>query len=163
MISDFQRRFLDLAENVTRMAMNMRKSPRGTIIGEDTYFYTHPRLTVASGATQSVSIPIESDSDFNAYYMAGLAFNTATGAVVGSPFALIQLTDTGTGRTWLSEPAYYNSLIGNGGIPFILQNPTQLKAKSDLQISYTNLPAAGISLDIQTVICGVKVFYSGDQ
>lgn len=163
MISDMQRRLLDIAQNTARLIMERYKSKRGTVIGEETYFYTHTPVTIATGVTQSVNIPIQSDSDFNAYFVSGLAFNSATGAVIANPYLLYQITDTGTGRTWLSEQAFFSSIVGNGGLPFILQNPTMLRAKSDLQLTYNNLALAAIGVTVQTVISGIKVFYAGDQ
>lgn len=161
MLTEFQKRALQVAEMVAAQMQAKLQDKRGTIIDEQVYWYTHPPTNIPTGgAAVTVNIPIQSDADFDAYYLSATAFATAGGAVLSLPFCSIQITDTGTGRTFFSQPAFVPLVTGVQGLPYILQNVRQFKSKSNISITYVNLSAA--DLTIQAVFAGTKVFYAGN-
>lgn len=157
MLSDFQKRSLQIAELVAQQMQAKLKDPRGTIIAEEIYWYTHDYVSCPVGpAPVNVNIPIQSDADFDCYFLSSGAFDAA-GVNLQAPPLTIQITDSGTGRTLFSNPTVIWLAAGQMGAPFILQNVRQFKSKTNIQISYTNLSAAIIN--VQTVFAGTKVFY----
>lgn len=155
MLTEFQKRALTLASNLWRQMQERLNTPRGEVIGEEAYWYGHPLLTVAATSSGQTNITIQSDADFDIYYLS--CTSISGGALQNSPYATWQITDTGTGRQFFSEPLLITLSAGISGTPYILQNVKTMVAKSNLQITYNNLSAG--SLDFQCALGGIKVFY----
>lgn len=159
MLNEFQKRALQIAQAVATRMQNMLSTPRGKVIGEEPYWYTHTPVTVNAGTSAQVSIPIQSDADFDAYYLSGVTIDTATNLTTNTN-CTIQITDSGTGRTFYSNPVLLPVALGSGGTPYILQNVRQFKQKSNITIALQNNTA--LNLLIQIVFGGTKVFYENN-
>lgn len=160
MLTEFQKRQLQVAEMVAAQMQAKLNDPRGTIVDEQVYWYDHPPTNIPALSSVVVNVPIQSDADFDAYYLSSSSFTTSTGVINGTPFLTMQITDSGTGRTFFSNPAFVPLVTGQQGFPYILQNVRQFKAKSNIQFTYNNLSDA--DLTVQTIFAGTKVFYKGN-
>ena len=87
------------------------------------------------------NINIQKDANFKilagAYQcdVAGAPQLTSTQQV---PIAVVQLTDTGSGRAFFDRPVPIISVFGNGQLPFPWPMPKVMKALSTLQVQVTN-------------------------
>lgn len=147
MLSNFEKNSLQLGLMAARQAEGRRNSERGEILSETNFVYTHPLLTVAALTTSRAEISISSDNDFDNYVIMGQATDAA-GTTLTSPFATVQITDSNTGNTIFSAPALFASIVGTGSLPYILSAVRQFKARSLIQIDYTNLSANPINFQI---------------
>lgn len=125
---------------------------------------------VATLTTTSQNIQIQSDSDFVARYMTITVMNSPNIVVLnGLAPLLINLFDTGSGRTLFDNPQPIQNVIGgtpgtiggSGGMaPFIFPEPWLIRAGGTVQVSITDLgtftyPSVYFSLP------GMKVFQFG--
>lgn len=158
MLNEFQKRALSIASNLWKVMQDRLNTPRGQIIAEETYWYTHVPTNVPAAGTATVQIPIQADADFDAYYLS--ATGIQAGAIAASPYMLFQITDTGTGKTLFSTDLLVVLGAGTSGLPYILQNVRTFKMKSNIQITYTN-PSATDTI-MQTSFGGIKTFFAKD-
>lgn len=112
----------------------------------------------------TANIQIENDSYFKwikATYSAWT--NTVSvGRTRGTriiPIALVEITDSGSGRRLQSSPIPVDSVFGTGEFPFILPLPRIFLPRSTITLEVTNLAAIGqANLNLQLSLHGVKGF-----
>lgn len=161
-MNDFERRLLDIVKNSSYIASVARADQR--IVNID-YFSYNIRLgttvaAIANGATVSGFAQIQADSDFVLTYIAGDVLNAAGNAINTLASALLQITDTGSGKTFFSEPTLFGMVTGRGGFPFLLPSPRVINPNTNLKVDFTNntggvVPGAFISF------MGARVYYAG--
>jgi hypothetical protein len=128
---------------------------------KDGFVYTanFPNLTAVGtpNATQQFSIQIQSDSDFIILSMTRIATDNATGLVFFDRVpALIQLTDTGSGRALSDAPLHIEAYMGDGQNPGWAPFPKRMGAASNLNVSVTNI--GNVALNLRLGFHGFKVF-----
>lgn len=120
-------------------------------------------FTLAAGASQTQSIPIQADSAFKwtkaAYYatIANAAFTATTRPI---PNMTIQVTDTGSGRVLFNNPVPIPSIFGEGELPFILPVERIFDARSSMQVTVANFDAA-VTYTTRLSFIGSKIFKYG--
>lgn len=155
-MNDFQRRLLDAVQNSAWIAAVARKDRE--ILGIDYYTYTSPSIAgLAVGATTQVVIPIQSDSDFALTYMSGSV--VVGGVVVNNPVSTLQITDTGTGKTFFSAPTLFGLVMGSSGTPFYLPAPRVIAPNTNINLSVTNVAGAGAA-DYFMSLLGARIYYA---
>jgi hypothetical protein len=112
---------------------------------------------VAQGAAASAVFQIQSDSDFVCTYLSGACINPATAAIDPVPTGLIQITDTGSGKTFFNQPTFMGLVLGQGGYPFLLPAPRLIAPNTNIQYNVTNLAAAARNIHI--TMLGARIFY----
>lgn len=161
-MNEFERRLLDIVQTSEWIASVAR--PNGKIINIDYYNYNiGPQGTatlsgIALGAAGSGIIQIQADSDFAIAYMSGSV--VVGGAAVANPVSTIQITDTGTGKTFFSAPTLFGLVMGSGGLPFYLPAPRVVAPNTNLQINVTNVAGAGAA-DYYINLLGARIYYAG--
>lgn len=166
-MQDFQRRLIDAAQTQASMQDTILKNKTRTgktPIMVQNYSYVGQASAVAPvaapGTPTQVVIPTNGDSDFIIVYMAGLVFNTATQANIAAPLAQVQITDNSSQRAMFSNPVLFNTVFGQGGFPYILQEPRLITANTQIIVQYYNLMSvAAIATDMQVVFSGYRVYY----
>lgn len=152
-MNEFERRLLDAVQNSAWIASVAR--PNAKILDIDYYNYNTSILQLANGGTTTQVIQIQSDSDFAIAYMSGAA--VYGGAVQPDPIALIQYTDTGTGKTFFQNPTLFSLVEGNNGLPFYLPAPRVLAPNTNINVTITN--STGSTADFYVNLLGARIYY----
>jgi hypothetical protein len=135
------------------------------------FFYSTSITTLgAAPDTKTGTIGIQADSHFVARYMNITPFTGAANAqVVAATTAplLIQLTDTGSGRTLFDNPQPVQNCCGGaispsaqGNAPFIFPEPWLIRAGGSINVTLTNLGSV-VFTRIDLSLIGMKVFPFG--
>lgn len=160
-MNDFQRRFLDILQTSQYIASVARKGQ--TIVAIDYFGYnvqiTNAGAAIATGATVSAFIQIQADSDFVASYVAGNVLNAAGTAITANPVCTIQMTDTGSGKTFFSNPTLFGMVTGSGGFPFLLSAPRVLAPNTNVKIDFTNNTGANVA-SAYVALLGARIYYA---
>lgn len=123
-----------------------------------------PGSILTAGGTLMQSFTVDAACSFVARYLSLTAY--AAGLVVATvtPPLLIQVSDTGSGRTMFDNPQPIQNVCGGavspagtGISPFILPEPWLIRGGSSVQISLTNLGAAAV-VRVDISMSGFKVF-----
>ncbi len=130
---------------------------------EDDFIYEVDAAALAAGATFNGNIQVQADSDFKLVKLAGMAdlagaAQTASGLVI--PLASINIVDTGSGRTLMSSPVPWGSIVGTPGLPFILPVPRIFKARSNISFTIANYSVA-TTYNLRLSLIGTKIFQLG--
>ena len=135
---------------------------RGQVIIADEFFtYNTARVAVAQGASATVNISIEANSDFlieKMMYHADIAGAAQTHGTRVVPNVFAQLNATGSGRNLFNIQSPIPALFGTGLVPFILPRSYVLPASSTLQITFTSFEAVNAN-NIVLSFAGRKLFW----
>jgi hypothetical protein len=131
------------------------------------FFYsaTFPAATLDAGVTSAVSIPIQSDSHFLCRYLTGEVYDDASPVVpvaADDIVALVNLFDTGSGRTLMDNPVPWQSIIGTGQLPYVLAEPWLIRAGGQVQVTLQNIGTDDYDLT-KVVLSGMKIYQFGSQ
>lgn len=153
-MNEFQRRLLDAVQNGAWIASVARQGR--TIVDLDYYNYNTEIGPVASGASAQATIQIQSDSDFAIAFMSGVEVvnNTPT----TNHYTLLQITDTGTGKTFFNAPTMFQLVMGTGGLPFYLPAPRVVAPNTNLQINVQNVSSAADATYYINLL-GARIYY----
>lgn len=148
----------------------MNRNLRGMGVDDSpviTDFYTYGAYItgLAVATSQTTSIQIEADSDFEIIkltYDAFVDIDTAVEAASRSiPAVNILLTDTGSGRQLMNIPIPVDALFGTAELPFILPKSKILYSRAVLAITFYNLSASLAYDRIAINFHGRKIFNRG--
>jgi hypothetical protein len=144
------------------MNYNRMGAGENDILKTDFYVYSVSFQDLLSSQTQTSSIQIEADSDFQIVKLTAKPFQnlSTVSAIEASPFTVL-LTDTGSGRQLMNTAVSVPSLFGSGELPFILPDPKLLYARSVLAITVSNLDSVNNYAFLQLSFIGRKVFRQG--
>jgi hypothetical protein len=154
-MDEFQRRLLDAVQTGDWIA-SVAKANK-TILNIDFYNYNTTIGPVASGATGAATIQIQSDSDFALCYMSGAA--VVNNNAINTPYTTLQITDTGTGKTFFSAPTLFQLVFGTNGLPFYLPAPRVVTPNTNLQINLTNVNSAAATTYFINLF-GARIYYA---
>lgn len=133
------------------------------------FFYSTAFLNsvVAAGATVAQTININSDSHFIVRYMNITAYSAGLVVAVATPPLLIQLQDSGSGRTLFDNPQPIQNVCGGvaaaagtGNLPFILPEPLLIRAGSTVTVTLVSLGAAAFNR-VDVSLPGFKAYRFG--
>jgi hypothetical protein len=154
-MDEFKRRLLDAIQTGSWIASVARQDRK--ILDVDYYNYNTSIAAVASGASGQGNIAIQSDSDFAIAYMSGVA--VVSNSIVALPFTTLQITDTGTGKTFFNSPTLFPLVMGSGGLPFYLPAPRVVAPNTNLQFNVTNQFSAAASTYFINLL-GARIYYA---
>lgn len=132
-------------------------------VSTDFYVYEEDFSGLAAGNTQNGAINIQADSDFVVEKLAYFADVAAAGQTESSrvvPLITVQITDTGSGRNFVENPAPIPSLFGDGRLPFVLPEPRLFFARSTVQIQVSNFDASQ-TYNLRLSFIGYKAYPLG--
>jgi len=130
---------------------------------EDWFTYELDQLSLAAGGVANNNIQIQADSDFKLTKISGMADIAAavqTASTLVIPLITINIVDTGSGRTLMSNPVPWGAIVGTPGLPFILPVPRIFKQRSNISIALTNYSAA-TTYNLHLALEGTKIFTLG--
>lgn len=143
-----------------------RGPAQGMYVIREPFFYQVPLSdNLAAGATQTVNLLIQADSDFEwarGAYAFTLADAQATWNTYNVPNYNIVITDTGSGRQMMNAAVPVTSLFGLPGTPIILPITKVFKANSNVAFTITNDDAATATGQLKLTLLGWKLYYFND-
>lgn len=133
--------------------------------GKPKQFYSYQAVflgtsVLAAGASVSVNVAIDNDSDF---LVTGINMTaTDTTQLIVLPFlpALIQLQYTGSGATFFQVPDHVMNVVGDGALPGTTPWPFVIPGGASLQVTLTNLDAVNARV-VRLSFPGMKIYRRG--
>jgi len=143
-------------------AQNVIIDSNGTKWVQDYYAYVaNAGLTLAAGASITVSLSVEADSTFILTKMASsadLAGAAQTDSTRVIPLITVSIVDSGSGRNLQNAPVPMGLLSGHDGLPFVLPVAREFKPSSNIAVTFTNYSAATVYANPRLVLFGYKKF-----
>lgn len=139
--------------------------PGQVILAREFFVYSTPRTSLAAGASTTLNIAIQADSDFvieKTTYNADVAAAATTQSTMILPNWTVMLTISGAGRQLMNTPVPIPGMFGTGQLPFIWTRPYAIPASSQLQIGLVSYEAAATDLVTLNFI-GQKIFWGYPQ
>lgn len=127
---------------------------------KDFFIYGSNFLAIAAGATQTNTIAIQADSDFELLklaYASDLNAAVQTDSTRTIPQCTLIILDTGSGRQLMNQGIDLTTIMGNGENPFILPIPKKFRANTALSLALTNYSAAQ-TYNVRISLIGAKVY-----
>lgn len=160
----FERRLIDVAQAsaTVRDVLMKNKTRKGQkLLYIQSYNYTAPFTNVAGTSAASVTnVQTQGDSDFLMCYMSGNLYNASTLARITAPYARLQISDNSTNRTMFDKPVLFGLVTGDGGFPYLLQDPRLIPASTVLQVTlYNDLTVGPITVSGQVSFGGYRAVY----
>lgn len=106
---------------------------------------------VIGGAVTTV-LNILADADFICQSITGIAIQAALPVRWAG---LVQIDDSGVGRTFFSAATPFENVTGTGQLPFVLPDPRLVRRNSTLTITFTQ--AIAIATTVHLTLNGYKV------
>lgn len=132
---------------------------------QDFYVYDATHASLASGASVTINVQLEADSDFQWLKTSFFATNSIVGATAKNaqidPIIKVQIQDSGSGRNLFSKPVHVGNIAGNGALPFVLPVPRLFKANSNIAVTLTNASSGTTYVDLDFSMIGRKLFSRG--
>ena len=127
---------------------------------KDKFAYGVDFLPLAANANIPLPVQIEADSDF--IIVSAQAIVTGTTNLVQSTFNpfLVDIRDTGSGRTFFNSARHFNTIFGTAEAPaywWRMGYVKRLRASSTMLVSLQNLDAAN-AFNVRITFDGFKVF-----
>ena len=134
----------------------------GKKFSRDYYTYSIEIASIASSASATGQISIDSDSDFvweKSSYFADVAGAAQTDANKVVPLVTVAITDSGSGRNLQNIPVPIDTIGGRAGLPFLIPSPRVFVANSNITMVFSNYSAATTYENLYYVFIGYKKFY----
>jgi hypothetical protein len=122
------------------------------------YVYGLTFLAVAPGASSTLNIAIDAQSDFELRKMNQFSDIAQAGTVEGTrvmPNVTCVITEASNSLQMMSAPIAIPSLFGSGGLPFILPIPVLFKANSIITVTLTSFDAA-TTYNVRLAFIGIR-------
>jgi hypothetical protein len=137
------------------------KRQNQNLVDIEPYTYTGTIQNVAAGATGSVSIPIQADSDFVAIETTGAIIDNTLDILISNPLLTVQVTDTGTGKTFFSDYTLFPMVFGIAGFPYYMPTPRIISPNTNLLVNVTSL--ATDPYTIYVAFQGARLYYASSS
>lgn len=127
---------------------------------KDFFVYGSNFLSIAAGATQTNTIAIQADSDFELLklaYSSDLNAGVQTESTRTIPQCTLIILDTGSGRQLMNQGIDLTTIFGDARQPFILPLPKKFRANTALSLALTNYSAAQ-TYNVRLALIGAKVY-----
>lgn len=113
--------------------------------------------SLATGSTDQFVIPIQSDSDFLLTNMSGVLIDPVSHEALSPRDVTVQITDTGSGKTFFSDYTNFSLVFGLAGFPFMVPAPRLIAPNTNIQVSITN--NSGATVDVYCSFFGARIYY----
>lgn len=154
-MNPFETRALEIAQQSNFLASVAREGQK--IVKIENFAYNAQIGSVASpiafGASGQAFINFQADSDFVIMYMSGDALGTTQ--------CTVQITDTGSSRTFFNEPTLMSLVLGTSGWPYLLPTPKVVAPSTNLKIDLNNISAATAMTGAFFSFGGGRIYYAG--
>lgn len=130
--------------------------PGAAISAIDYFVYNANVAAVVQNTATQMMILTQSDSDFVLTNISGAGI--AAAAPTPRTPATLQITDTGTGKTFFNQATLFEQICGLGGFSFTLPTPRVIMPNTKLLIDLLNLGVANV--DIWLSLIGARIYYA---
>lgn len=127
---------------------------------KDKFAYGLDFLPLAANTTTPLTINIEADSDFIIVSAQAIVTDTLNTTLQTFNPILVDMRDTGSGRTFFNSPRHFNTIFGTAEAPaywWRMGYVKRLRASSTLLVQLQNLDAAN-AFNVRLTFDGFKVF-----
>jgi hypothetical protein len=120
------------------------------------FVYGTPYVALAAtvGATNTATILIEANADFELLYFTGAVVQSSL--LITNWSGLIQINDSAANRDLFSTAIPFSAIVGTGAQPFPWSPPRLMERNSTLVITFTNNIATATT--VQLSLCGNKLW-----
>jgi hypothetical protein len=121
--------------------------------------------SLANGASSSSTIQFDNNSVFvwlRSTITADIAGAAETDSTEVIPLVTLQITDTGSGMSFMNAPIPLDAIAGNGRLPFILTTPQMIQPNASLQFAFSNYSAATTYTNLRFQMLGFRLFNIGN-
>lgn len=126
------------------------------------FSYNTPAIaSLANGATSTVTIQFDNNSIFTwlrACVRADIAGAVQTPSSMVIPLVTLQITDTGTGMSFMNGPTAVEAIAGTGQLPYVLPTPQLIQPNASLQFAFSNYSSATTYANLQFILQGFRTF-----
>ena len=131
--------------------------------GKNKGFYSYTVLFVSIAPAAVPSLPFQTDTDSDFFWMKSTMFADIAGAAQTDssrvlPLLKVLLQDGASSRQLMKEELPVAALFGSGEIPYILPVPHRIAPGSTFNVSVRNYSAATTYANVYLVFSGVKVY-----
>ncbi len=135
----------------------------GNVQGRGLAFqYQTPSIaSLAPGAQTTVTIQFDQNSTFNwlrttvVADLAGVA-ETESGLVL--PLVTLQMTDTGSGMSFMNAPIPLISIAGTAQLPYVLTTPQLIQPNASYLFAFASYAAAATYTNLRLQLHGYRIF-----
>lgn len=132
------------------------KEKTEAIMTKQFFAYSTGLTAVAAvvGATATDVISIQQDANFELQY---LTYSAEQASLLVLNWAgLVQIDDSGAGRTFFDQAIPINCIAGTGAQPFVFLTPRLVQAGSSLTVTFTNRVATATTVNL--ILVGYKLY-----
>lgn len=129
--------------------------------GLDFKYQTPTVASIANGASVQVTIQFDQNSSFNwlrSTFTADLAGVAETEAGLIIPLVTVQITDQGSGMSFMNAPIPIPSIAGTGQLPYVLPTPQLIQPNASFIYSFNNYSAATTYTNLRLQFHGYRIF-----
>lgn len=131
--------------------------------GRGLYFsYATPNIaSLAAAAATTNVIQFDNNSIFTwlrTVVQCDIAGAAITSGAIIVPLVNIQITDTGTGMSFMNGVVPIPTLAGDARLPYVLPTPQLIQPNASFQFSFTNFSAATTYANLRLVLQGFRTF-----
>lgn len=129
--------------------------------GLDFKYQTPLIASIANGVTSQVSIQFDQNSSFNwlrTTYSVDLAGVAETENTLVIPLVTVQITDQGSGMSFMNAPIPIYTIAGFGQLPYVLPTPQLIQPNASFIYSFNNYSAGTTYTNLRLQFHGYRIF-----
>lgn len=135
--------------------------------GLDFKYQTPIIASLAQGASQQVTIQFDQNSSFNwlrTTYTVDISGAAETESSIVVPLVTVQITDQGSGMSFMNAPIPVYSIAGsNGSLPYVLPTPQLIQPNASYVYQFANYSGGGGTTytNLRMQFHGYRIFNTG--
>lgn len=135
--------------------------PRGLLSKLKDFFVNVPvgsggGKTLGASGSATMDFTVDGDADFLVLDLRGRVYTASYAAVVEDPAILVDIVDTGSGRSAFNTPVLWDNVFGTAQRPSILGLPKLFRRNGTVHVQLQNQVATAYVVEMAFV--GFKVF-----
>ncbi len=141
----------------------------GQLVQGKGLFFQYQTPTIASlahGASQQVTIQFDQNSSFNwlrTTYAVNISGDAEELSLMILPEVTLQITDQGSGMSFMNAPIPLYSFAGFGQLPYVLPTPQLIQPNASFVYSFSNYSSGSTYINLTVQFHGYRIFNSGKQ
>lgn len=132
--------------------------------GIDFKYQTPTIASLAAGASQQVTIQFDQNSTFNwlrTTYAVNIAGDAEEASLLILPEVTLQITDQGSGMSFMNAPIPLYTIAGTGQLPYVLPTPQLIQPNASFIYAFHNYSAASTYINLAVQFHGYRIFNTG--
>lgn len=131
--------------------------------GLDFKYQTPIIASIANGVSQQVTIQFDQNSSFNwlrTTYAVNVAGTAEDLSLMILPEVNLQITDQGSGMSFMNAPIPLYTIAGFGQLPYVLPTPQLIQPNASFIYSFHNYSSASTYINLSVQFHGYRIFNS---